>query len=78
MVKIVTYVDVYQSTIQIRLENNLPVGLDIMYGLVDDTGVKWTPKLCSTQYVDLNTVQKNRVDNLIASGANITKAREGL
>ena len=78
MSKTVIYTDVYQVDLSIKLQNNLPVGVDFVYGLIDDAGVKWNVKSYSVRYADLNTVQKNRVDNLLASGVNIIKAYEGL
>ena len=78
MAKTVSFVDVYQADISIRLQDNLPVALDIIYGLVDTDGVKWTPKSLSGAYSSFGPNIRAKIDALIVSGANIAKAAEGL
>jgi hypothetical protein len=78
MAKVVTFNDVYQIQLTIRESDDELQNLEIVYGLVDSDGIKWTSKFWTILPEELSTGEKAFINNLMNAVENKVKIKEGI
>ena len=78
MPKQIIFNDIYTIEITLAKDEDNIITIHLVYGLIDDGGIKWTPKRIAIDYDNLTPTQKAAITKVITGAENKAKEIEGL